>query len=637
MQIAAFEIKNFRSIANVEGNLYSIASFVGPNNCGKSTIFKAIELFFDASPKISSEDFHRMDSSVPIVVRLTFANFTPDEVAEFGNAIVGDRLTVSREFSLGDSSPPNYSVNARANPRFDTVRTAASASEKLSAYRLIQSEFGLPTARSSNDVDAAILNWEAENKDELTIAPIRGFFGATNVANGKLKKKTSLRLIPAVHDASDVTKSGKKSPVLELLADIVRQTFENRTEIRQLIQETEAKLAQLTNPETIPELSGISSDITGILQRLYADARVIATWDQMDSLNVNFPKPKVSVENDGTITEIDLVGHGLQRVVLFSLIQYMAERLSKSDFSDDQYVVPQSDIIILIEEPEIYQHPIKQITLYENFKNIVKEFNKSSGIIFQIIFTTHSEKFVKMEDFEICNIVSKKYIGGKTENQISNLLLSKCVIDFASFHEPPIEPMSEDSFASKLHIFTREICEGFFAKKIVLVEGQTDKPVLEAYFDCIGRNHLLEGIQVISVGGKSNLDKPAYIFRGIGIPTYVVFDNDDKKQDQKERQKSVIRNRILQKAIGSENVEDMPTGRRGKFYAFEGDLERYLKSVVGSESYDRQFDSIATSFGVVPKDIKKSPSAFAMIMRTGLKAGYKFTEFDNIIAEIDAL
>lgn len=638
MQIANVYIKNYRVISEISIDFHNISSLIGANNSGKSTIFKAIELFFEANSRVSIDDFHRKNTADPIEVRIVFAQLTDDEVQDFGSAVVDGELSISREFTVANPVSPNYSVNARVFPGFEEIRSASAASERLSAYRRIQANHGLPPVRSAADVDAAIAAWEEANPDQLRDMSIRGFFGATNVANGKIKKKTSLRLIPAVRDSAEEAKTGRRSAVLELLSDITQQTFENRRELQEFLASAEQRVSELTDPETIPELAEIGNEISRIVQYYYSDSSVVAEWERIDAIEVNFPKPKIAVRNSDITTDIDFVGHGLQRVILFSLIQYMAERSYIDEDLREEFEEPQSDIILLVEEPEIYQHPVKQTILYRNFGRIVSTFNRTNGIRFQIIFATHSEKFVSMRDFEICRIVRKAM---NDESIISNdvgwVRLSDCINDFAAFHEPPVEPMDEEAFAAKLHIFTREICEGFFAGKVVLVEGASDKPILEAYYESIGRDNHLEGIQVLATGGKGVMQKPAYIFRKVGIPTFLIFDNDNRKEEGAIRERAISENRFLQKILEIDDVVDMPVGLANGFYAHDGNLEAYLRQVIGAASYDQQFEVLSNRWGLPVKDIKKTPAAFATIIRTGLAGGYRFDELQQIVAAIDEL
>ncbi|NLM59083.1 MAG: ATP-binding protein [Clostridium sp.] len=45
MNLSQIEIKNFHSIKYLKLNLYDFTSLIGPNNCGKSTILRAIHIF----------------------------------------------------------------------------------------------------------------------------------------------------------------------------------------------------------------------------------------------------------------------------------------------------------------------------------------------------------------------------------------------------------------------------------------------------------------------------------------------------------------------------------------------------------------------------------------------------------------
>ena len=63
---------------------------------------------------------------------------------------------------------------------------------------------------------------------------------------------------------------------------------------------------------------------------------------------------------------------------------------------------------------------------------------------------------------------------------VSKLTISECSVGLAKMHVPTKRPMGDAAFASKLHIFDADLSEGFFSKKIVLVEGPSDKSILEA-------------------------------------------------------------------------------------------------------------------------------------------------------------
>ena len=78
---------------------------------------------------------------------------------------------------------------------------------------------------------------------------------------------------------------------------------------------------------------------------------------------------------------------------------------------------------------------------------------------------------------------------------------------------------------------SREILDGFFAKKVVLVEGPTECLSLPNYLTKVGLDVAKRGIAIVPVG-EGNLAKWRRLFTAYGIPTFVIFDNDGKADDK---------------------------------------------------------------------------------------------------------
>ena len=636
MQIEKVSISNYRSLQNVELLISPLTGLLGSNNAGKSTILKAIELFFDSAPKISREDFTVGGEGSPIEITITFGSLTSAEVKEFGSAILQGKLTVTRQFAIDDKDSGQYAVTASTYPGFTDIRGETNGTKKLSLYRLLQKTLtDLPQAKTAVDVEGALTGWEAAHPDKLEPQKLRGFFGAMNVANGKLRKKTAVHIIAAVRDAAAETADPKRSPIISLLSDIAKQTFENKREISAFLDKMKAEFDDLADPEKIPQLSGISGQLTKSLNRFYADSRLEAQWVKGQGVNVEYPAPRLVVDHGGITTDLSRVGHGLQRAALFSIVQFLAEQRSVNapEEGQEQFDDAASDIILLIEEPEIYQHPSKQLVIFDAIKDVSTGHNRSTGVRIQIIYTTHSEKFIRMSEFNVMRLIRRTPSENGIANSVASLAISDCSRAMASFLEPPPAPMSDEAFIAKLHIFGREICEGFFAERIVLVEGITDKAVMEAAYRVRKRDANREGIAIIAADGKTKMDKPAYIFSAFGIPTFLIFDNDSKKSDKKQNKSS---NKILQKICGVSDPIDMPSGCGSKFAAMDNDLETYLKERLG-EKYANLMQHIADEFGLSFDDIKKTPAAFEQVFVRAAADGAEFPLLDSIINQVDTL
>ncbi|MEM5491798.1 AAA family ATPase [Hoeflea sp. AS16] len=627
MQVRSLEVSGLRSIRNAKLTFDDVTVLIGGNNAGKSTILHALRLFFDAAPKVTKDDFHkRTTESIEIVI--TFDNLTNSEVEEFGSAVVDGKLTISRTLSNDKDSNLTYSVRARTYPPFNAIRAESNKNAMRTAFnRLVDITDGLERAANADQVVERMDAWERANPDKLSFSYVRGFFGAPNVANGKLRKKTNLHFIPAVANVPEETSDTKRSPIISLLADIARQTYENRQEVKDFIEKTESDFEGIVAPENFPQLGKISERLTSTIKKYYSESRLVADWQSEEGVKFSFPQPVIMVEDGGFLSGLEHVGHGLQRAALFSVIEFLAESSAMSN--DEGFDEAQSDIVLLIEEPEIYQHPHKQKLISDAFRKVCHSYSKSTGIRFQVVFATHSEKFVDIENFHTARIIRRQTVEDDVVHNISAMTIGECSRYFAELLQRA--PMPDHSFRAKLHIFSREICEGFFARKIILVEGVTDKAILEGVYGSFQRGNLAEGIVIVSVDGKTKMDKPFYIFNKLGIPTYAVFDSDANSNEKK-----TVANKILQQIAGVDEPEEFPNGCFDRFAAFERNLEGYTKHVCG-EQWHRAFETVANDLELHLSDICKTPLAVSKVVELLRAEGVQFQMFDEIVAKVDAL
>ena len=247
-----------------------------------------------------------------------------------------------------------------------------------------------------------------------------------------------------------------------MLAEIAKQVYENRGEVRLFVEQSNADFSRITNPENFPQLANISNQFTTTIQKYYRDSKLLANWEQTEGLRVSFLQPAINIEDNGFITGLQNVGHGLQRAALFPVIEFLASRGSLSE-DGKRFEAAQSNITSLIEEPEIYQHPIKQQVIHNTCHKNLHRLNKDTGIIFQIIFTTHSEKFIGMSKFKSARILRKSVEADLITHSCSAIEIDKCSEYFAAQVGQP--QLSDAAFEAKMHIFSRELCEGFLRGK----------------------------------------------------------------------------------------------------------------------------------------------------------------------------
>ena len=628
MQVKKLWIRNFRAFSYVEINFDQFSILLGGNNSGKSSALHALSIFFNASPRLSVKDFHNHDQSNSIEISVTFSNFTPDERRVFGDAVFDNLMTVSREFT-SENMVPNYSVMAMVNPAFREFREEDNGTKKRGIFGNIRKEVqGVRSASTVDDMSVALSEWEKNHPEACEYAKVRAFFGATNVAAGKLVTKTGLHLIPAVRDVS-LDAEGTKSPAIALLAEVNKQTFQNKKEFIDLVTEFNEKLSAVSDPSGEKSLADISNALTKKLQSIYADSGLIANLEAANQVEVSFPPPSIKVRRDNLTLDVAEVGHGLQRAILFTIIQYLAEKNFTQEVDREKFSEPHSDIVILIEEPEIYQHPIKQRVLYAWLKAISNDFNRFNGIRVQVVIVTHSEKFLEVTEIDRLRLIrSHVSDDGERIHSVGSLRMDEFSSGIARHLSEDTVLMSNERFKLGLHVFELQITEGFFAEKIILVEGVSDKAIIEGVARSRGLDLNSMGISIVSVDGKTKMDKPLFAFRHFGIPVIAVFDND------KESKKGGARcNRLLQRICNRDEPVDFPVGLSDGFVAFEGNLEKYLSLTCG-DRYEEFRVKVSEFFQMNPGEIEKTPAAVSAFVKHANEAGIKFELIDEIINRV---
>ena len=72
MIIQRLEVKNFRSLKDVGVDCHELVAILGRNGCGKSSLLKAIEAFYDVSFLANAFDYFSKDTTSEISIRITY-------------------------------------------------------------------------------------------------------------------------------------------------------------------------------------------------------------------------------------------------------------------------------------------------------------------------------------------------------------------------------------------------------------------------------------------------------------------------------------------------------------------------------------------------------------------------------------
>jgi putative ATP-dependent endonuclease of OLD family len=68
---------------------------------------------------------------------------------------------------------------------------------------------------------------------------------------------------------------------------------------------------------------------------------------------------------------------------------------------------------------------------------------------------------------------------------------------------------------------SQKASEAMFAKKVILVEGESESLILPYFFKLLNYDYIAKGISIVRCGGKSELDRFYRLYAEFGIPCYI--------------------------------------------------------------------------------------------------------------------
>lgn len=270
--------------------------------------------------------------------------------------------------------------------------------------------------------------------------------------------------------------------------------------------------------DKVPGFEQFKRDFSRFFDQMQADAPVTLDIDFKPFTPSNYFKNMHVVAEDPNqgSSGLDLaeLGEGSRNTVLLALMRSYALHMRGSGESVQG--------VLAIEEPELFLHPQARRHLYSVLTEIAE-----SGI--QVILSTHSASFVDTERFDsiarVYKVPDEDHDAG-THTSIRTVskraLVARCIETGV-----PHAKVTEDSI-SEFYSTTSNyrLNEGFFARYLLLVEGDTEELALPEYLARAGVDCDLLGVSVVGVSGKNQLPKYWRLFSSFGIPIGLVFDND---------------------------------------------------------------------------------------------------------------
>lgn len=633
MRLESVQLKNFRCVTDQTLTVNGVTALVGRNGAGKSTFLQALEVFYtNGATKLISDDFYDHCVEEPVEIVLTWIGLSDAAKEEFGGYVQNDSLSVLyrvQQAAPGKFKGTYHGQSLRHAP-FAEIRETSGAVDQKKLYNSLCERGGydaLPSVTKAGDALVRMAEWEAANPAQCERQPDDGqFFGFPNVGQWKLSAFTGFTYIPAVRDASSDADTGRTSTLSQLVDQLVRAAIDEDPVSREKREQMGQLAREIYGGDTHPKLQAVATRVSSRLQGLVPTAGMKLTWAEDPTSKLDPPRASVKLTEDDFDTAIQGAGHGLQRAYVIALIQEWAAIQREAATGGER------SFILAMEEPELYQHPNRQRHLADQLYSLASD---QEGGHVQVIYTTHSPLFTRIEHFDGVRRVSKDTNSSPPCSIVSAATADDVASTLAAASEDA-DTYTGVGLTTRLADTMRPfISEGFFADYLVLVEGGSDRAALLGLADHQGVNLAAHGVSVLSCGGKSNMGSCAAVFQALGVPTYVIWDGDKGKGDASNQAKSSEMNTVLLKLHDAED-KPFPSIVSDTFACYGNDMEKTLVSEMGPR-YGELREEVAIQMGYSqPSKGKKNPRVVEKTLAQLSEEDVHSPTLDSIMARICA-
>ena len=384
------------------------------------------------------------------------------------------------------------------------------------------------------------------------------FLGLKSVAKGIFG---DIYFIPAVKDVTDDFSSKETSAFGKLYSGIIESMSSNNADWK----DTKAKLFSMfsalnrldgegkDNLERPHELTKFEKALSAELKAWGAEIDVEVVPPNIDDV---FKANTQVWINDGVRTDIRRKGHGLQRALTFALIKVISDNLKaareKKGSEETAARTASASTYFILEEPELYLHPQAQRALFDSLVSLSESKN-------QVIMCTHASALIDVERYKSICIVRKdsEFVGTKVCQFTEEIFTGDKKKDF-----------------NLSYWINPDRSELFFAKRVLLVEGPTDKtiiPLLAKKLDVFRFDHTL-----VDCGSKDNIPLYCQLLNKFRIPYIAIYDKDHQIAKSADGKISADKSSALIEAVIDKEI--------GASVVFVNDIEEEAGMIAGEKN-----------------------------------------------------
>ncbi len=482
MRLKRIKIENFRSVQTLNIELPQVCAIVGPNNAGKSNILEAMRrvLAGDWGPRASSFSEEDVYLRDEDLDITIECSFEPP--IEYRKLKEGDAVQIETMQFL-------YTRYKRG-PQTGTRRLEQTCLDETGKQLTVMTGYA---KRGTPPKFEPLLGIPQDAREAVPLI----YIGTDRSLRRQLPSQQYSLLRRIFEDINEDFQDPENKVV-------VRDREGREREVAR-IERLEQLLKLVMNLLKTDEFKRVETSIKqNVLEQLGLDAEaddIDLYFTPMSSMDF-YKNLELVIKDHGFSISATEVGEGFQNAIVLAILRAFEE-------------TKRQGAILLIEEPEMFLHPQMQRSLYKTLRKI--------GETNQVIYTTHSPHFVSVPDYGDVLLVRR--------NQEGTYVIQSSLA---------AEPKRREKFLKELD---PERSELFFARRLLLVEGDTEKLTYPAYAAKLKLDLDRAGATIVEVGGKRNLKDFAELAISFQIPVGIVLDKDSS--EFKDGDKEAAYNDIL--------------------------------------------------------------------------------------------
>ncbi|QGV17954.1 Hypothetical protein LCAKO_1429 [Lacticaseibacillus paracasei subsp. paracasei] len=549
VQISELTLDGFCRHLHTKVELGDATYLIGENNVGKSSILRALSIMLSTQKNLDESDYYSYNNEngdginrvnqVVITLKIDDLPDDADKWRGFKGRVFSEEFNgnTTRFIIYRKTFPIGQSVKVEMKSRRFSYAEGVSGKEKtLGDFK----DFEKLNEETRDDLLSELgvsepngVRLTPKNRDEYerildSYFPVREYNSETEwdlnpggFQSNIISKLPRYLYIPAADGKEDLSQKGALQNLLTEMFRDVRDKSANFSAAQIALD----KLAKELNPgNENSDFSELMKSLQHVITEVFSDVTINIAAELSKPDDVIRPSFDVKIGSN-IQTDTKHQGTGIIRSVVFAFLKFNARRQLQGQGA--------RPILVGFEEPELFLHP----NAVNQMRSVIYDLAEQPSN--QIICTTHSPLMIDLtrkpkqilDHLSLTHIVSDDVvcIDNTTERELlcSNLKVRSQIINTSSAFLSISD--SDQQYVKMLMKMDDEINRVFFAKKVLIVEGDTEDILIQSSIDDMPnemRMEILHDWQIIKARGKAAIIPLIKYLEAMGIHPYVLHDRD---------------------------------------------------------------------------------------------------------------